>query len=1199
MSVDLEDYSQLQTSIHLVRTFAEKADVIFWVADPVSFQLAYVSPHAEKALGLPLTEWVRPLFWQTYLYSIDRDRVLAGFETAASTQTANQFEYRMVAADGTIRWFRDTVCLLFSDGKPLLCGLMTDVTKYKTTVRYQDDASGHTGFLLEIVTLLSGHSDIKRRLGQLAERLSTIFEVTAVNIFDWDNKWGIAARLAHYYADGFSPLSDEDSYQLAGLEGSLKWLTAIQPIFSQDNDPTLSEWEASHLQNYNAKAILYLPLREQNELIGFIELIENRAQRNFTQNETNLGQIIAQQTATALARARLFNQEARRRREAEVLLDVAEFVSSSLDRDEILSRVMEIIRVYLADVQNCAISLITEDKMGLNTILSWEANDQFALMPTGSTVLLRDSLASQLALEGGEPVVISDLKEMPFVDGSTSQKMEEGLRAILCVPLKIQNRALGTLHVHYWHQPRHFTTEEIALVQGVANQTAIAIENARLFANERRQLHLSQTLQKVGALLTASLQLETVYDEIFNLLGQVVSYKSASLFLFDKVNEQFVMVASVGFDQSSLIGKNIMLPTTLVLSQIPLSPGWVVVQDVKAIESWVNIFEEDSIRSWIGALLIVKGEMIGALNIDGVFPGQYSVEDGQMVATFANQAAIAIENARLHDETMRQTKELAILNYVSQETAVSLNVDTFLENITKMVVANIYPHVFGFSLVTDDGQTLIPHTSYHGIPEKMKLYQIDIGKGITGHVLQTGQPHNAANVHKDPHYDAALKNSQSEVAVPLKVNFEVIGVMNVESPHADAFSDRDVDFLMTLAGNIAAVLERARLYDTLRVQAEGLAELVAERTNELEFERDRLFTILESAGEGIILTDTEAQIIYVNRAMERQSGYTRDELMGKNPRIFGSKLVPKSTFVDMWHYLLNHERWVGELINQSKDGKNYDVAVTVTPIIAADEAVTGYISVQSDISRLKEVERLKTKFIANVSHQLRTPLTNIKTYVSLLQKGKPEKFPRYFSVLHFEIDRLARLIQDLLDISRLDAEGPPNPKAAVDFCDFWQIFWPPFKERAERENRILEIILPADVKARSPIVFMETYQLEKLLARLLENALIYSNEGDKVLVTVAWKEANMEMLEIKVCDEGIGVPEAERPFVFDRFFRGAHALESGLPGNGLGLAIARELLERYGGDIFLESNVGVGSCLTLHLPLVTQQYLTEPFNNAD
>ena len=1188
MSVEPHDsYSPIQPDFTLFQAFAERTNLIFWAADPVSYQLVYVSPHVEKVLDIPVAEWLRPYFWQNYLHAADRDRVLVRFGSAVVDQEPLSFEYRLISANGVPLWFRDRVCLVPDNGRFLLCGIMKDVTEFKTAVHPQSATPGYTSIFLEIMTLLTTNLDIQQSLSQLAARLCEIFDVTAVRILEWNPAWNIATELAQHPVGELQQAEKEaDSKLLSDLIESLSGHITPQPILLNLPDTNLSESAHIHLQNHKAQTILYVPLLEQDELLGCLELIESRATRLFSENDLQLILTIARQTAIAVKRTRLFQAEARRRREAEILLDVAEFVSSSLDRDEILARVMEILRLYLDDVHNCAISLVTEDGLQLQTILSWWSNDDYRLMPKGTLINLKDTFTSQLALQSNEPIVLSDLERVPFVNEFTAGMIKKGLRSIVCIPLKIQDRPFGTLHIYHWYQPRQFFAEEIALLQGVANQTAIAIENARLFANERKQLNLSRTLQKVGALLTTSLQLDEVYEQIFDLLGQIISYDSASIFLFDEANDQFILVSVRGFNRSMLGDDAFLLPAIHIRQKINHPRGWRVLPDVLQEPAWLSLVELGSIRAWIGALLVVKGKQIGLLSLDNARPGQYNDEDGQMVAAFANQAAVAIENARLYEETMRQAKELAILNQVSQETAVSLNIDFFLEKISKTVSAELAYHIFGFIIYEAETRELRRHYSYVTASDKAKQIKIPLETSIIGQVVLSGKTYYAPNVHNDPFYYPVNENVGSEIAIPIKQNQKVIGVINVESLDFHAFSDRDIDFLTTLASNISAVLERASLYGTLRIQAESLAEQVAQRTNELKLEKERLLAILESAGEGIILTDTDAHIFYVNPAMERQSGYSKTELLSQNPRILGSDQVPKGSFSDMWRELSNQKRWVGELVNQHKDGHTYDVAVTITPIINMDGEVTGYVSVQSDITRLKEVERLKSEFIANVSHQLRTPLTNIKTYVSLLKKGKPENFPRYFSVLHHEIDRLARLIQDLLDISRLDAETAPSREVATDFYDFWELFWPPFAERAERENRRLNVVLPKHGKQGTLTVFMESYQLNKVLSRLLENALTYSNEGGEIQVAIDEK-GHPALLEIKVRDEGPGIPEAERPFIFNRFFRGAAAIEAGLPGNGLGLAIVKELLNHYGGDISLESEVGVGSCFTLHLPLVS------------
>ncbi|WP_420642766.1 GAF domain-containing protein [Candidatus Leptofilum sp.] len=1200
MSLQLSDSLPQQGQMaHFFEEYAKESKIIFWMADPVTFQITYVSQHANELLGMPDAVWQQPSFWQNHLYPQDKERVLSIFATAVSKQEPQDIEYRLKIEGNSFRWFRDKVCLLNVDDGLRLCGMMTDVTQFKTAVGRHVGLPGYTSFFLEIVQLLSENVEIQQRLQKLAERLCAVFDVTAVYVSDWHLDWSGATYLAYHNAgDGTQSIpATLDAQKFSNLVDGLGWLNEPKPIVTDYENKNLPGWLQERLRMHDAKTILYLPIVSLQEIIGFIILVDQKASHHFSEHDLELGQIIAHQTSIALARARLFQSEARRRREAETLLDVAEFVTSSVELEEILARVIEILRVYLNEVHSCTISTIKDDGLRLQSIFSQWSDDAYAIMDKGWEEEIRATFTAQLAIESGEPIIISDLRQVPFVNAFTAQKIEEGLRSIVCLPLKIQDRILGIMHLHYWHEVRPFSAEEIAVLAGVANQAAIAIENARLFENERRQLHLSQTLQQVGSLLTASLPLDDVYDQIFTLLAEVVSYDSSSLFLFNENKQLYDLVACRGLTDSFLQPENRTLSVQTVHKKIEENPGWAVITDVRHNPDWIIHEPLVSIRAWIGALLKVKGKEIGLLCVESHQVGQYSAEDGRTVAAFANQAAVAIENARLAKETARQAKELAILNQVSRETAVSLNIDYFLEKTTKLVSQELYPDYFGFIMGGDETSIMHPHASYRGLSQKAEQIDIPVHKSITGQVLQHGEPYYAPDVRTDPYYFATELNISSELAIPLLVENDVIGVIHVASPEIDHYKNEDVNFLSTLAGNISAVLERAKLYESQRRQAEHLAQLVDRRTAELKMERDRLFAILESAGEAIILTDTEARIEYANPAMERQSGFTRKELIGQNPRILGNNINQGSTFSEMWENLLSHRSWNGEIINRHKDGKIYDVAVTVTPIINTQGNVTGYVSVQADITHFKEVERLKTEFIANVSHQLRTPLTNIKTYVSLLKKGKPEKFPHYFSVLHFEIDRLARLIQDLLDISRLDAEAEPDPEASADFCDVWDLFWDPFIERAEREHKLLVLNLPDSVRVQMPFVQLEAYELEKILSRMIENALLYTPGGGRIQVAVDWVEGNTELLQLSVCDNGLGVDDEERPFIFDRFFRGDKVIEAGLPGNGLGLAIVREILARHGGKISLERELDEGTCFTAYLPLVLPETI-DGFNKS-
>jgi PAS domain S-box-containing protein len=317
--------------------------------------------------------------------------------------------------------------------------------------------------------------------------------------------------------------------------------------------------------------------------------------------------------------------------------------------------------------------------------------------------------------------------------------------------------------------------------------------------------------------------------------------------------------------------------------------------------------------------------------------------------------------------------------------------------------------------------------------------------------------------------------------------------------------------------------------------------------------------------------------------MEQMSGYGRAELTGQNFRLLLNSQAAPFLFVQNWTSLFNQEGWARELLNQRKDGTSYNVRLTVTPIKETSGIVTGYVMVQSDISQLKEVERLKAEFISNVTHDLRTPLTIIKTHLSLLERGKPENFPRYFQVMRQATDHLNRLIQDLLDMSRLDAEFTPELKASADL-------WPLFNELqdyfagsvAEKGLRYTVKGTPASITA----VRMSQSHLRLILTHLIDNAIKYSIPGGEICITVQPQtRANRAFALVRIEDEGPGLSQEEQQHIFDRFYRGEAARTANIAGSGLGLPTVKKIVEPYGGLIEAENRTGGGACFLLWLPL--------------
>ncbi|MFO7540982.1 MAG: GAF domain-containing protein [Chloroflexota bacterium] len=930
------------------------------------------------------------------------------------------------------------------------------------------------------------------------------------------------------------------------------------------------------------RSLLGIPLRghQQPEMAGAF-LCYSSQPAFFRDVDSEMLETMGHYLSLALESAYLYPQELRRRRIAEILNQIATSLTSTLNLDEVMARTVEAVGSILPDIQSCTISILEQDKSFLRMRQSWVRDERYKQVLDSDGAYVADTYASRMALEKRTPFVMSSIDDYSFFKANAKIAIEHKLSALLYVPLLVYQEPIGILHIHVWDQPREFTSEEIALCQSLANYAAIALENARLFAAERRQLRLAQMLQRVGALLTtASLTLNEVYEQIFDLLAEVVEYDSVSVQLIDDKDGHFYLAAGRGFPDWQAMRQFIASLTDHSLRKIGRPPHWRVIADTWASDQWLREGPAEYIRSWIGAALMVKGKIIGVLNVDSRECEAYDDEMGEMVAAFANQAAVAIENASLYEEIRQRVHELSVLHQVTQDTAVTLDVDELLHQTTRMITSRLYPHVLSFVMVDESTGSLRPHASSFGIPEQFYHTDIPYKNSVAGHVVQTGEPYLVEDTQAEHRYFRGVEGSRSEVAVPVIVNGRVIAAINVESPEVDAFDKSDVRFLVTLANQVATAIERAQLYRTLHDQAQSLAQQVAARTVELQAEKERTLAILENAGEGIVFTDPDTIILYANTALEQQSGYRRSQLLGQPLAALFDMYEIDSSRQQMQEAILARSRWSGELLSRHYEGHQYDVSLTITPIHAADGLI-GFVGILSDITRLKELDRLKTKFVSNVTHELRTPLTNIKTYLTLLERGNEDKRDRYLQILNHETDRLTSLIQDMLNLSRLETEPFPQVVDPVDLARLLSEFYEIFLPKAESKGLRLRLLPLPDL----PPVLVEEHHLAQLLSNFLINALAYIRPGDEIILQAGKGELKGKpAVWFQVADTGPGIESEDIPRLFDRFYRGRRVQELNMPGTGLGLAICKEIINRYRGSLEVNSQPGLGAQFTVFLP---------------
>ncbi|MEM7118591.1 MAG: PAS domain-containing protein, partial [Chloroflexota bacterium] len=380
----------------------------------------------------------------------------------------------------------------------------------------------------------------------------------------------------------------------------------------------------------------------------------------------------------------------------------------------------------------------------------------------------------------------------------------------------------------------------------------------------------------------------------------------------------------------------------------------------------------------------------------------------EAVAVLAHLLSTAFRNVRSYEqtqqqlfETTEQLEEAETLNEVAAHLNSAIALDEILHktvDVLRRYLADVQS--CGLTILESAGQVMRMRAQWL---EKSEYALIPLGGArpvsatyVSQEVLQSQETIAVSNLREldfeDQNARTVVERGLTSILyVPIVSQNMPVGLIHINSWHKTRqFTQREIALCEAVANQTAVAIERANLYERLQIHVNHLAEEVAERTVELKAERDRSLAVLENAGEGILVTDVDTKITYVNPAIEYQTGYSRDELIGELPTKLLSEQASRQSLERMTHTIQAGELWSGELVGRRKNGSLYDVNLTITPTRDADGNINSFVGVQADISRLKEIDRLKSEFVSNVSHELRTPLTNIKTYLSLLERGKRE-----------------------------------------------------------------------------------------------------------------------------------------------------------------------------------------------------------------
>ncbi len=398
--------------------------------------------------------------------------------------------------------------------------------------------------------------------------------------------------------------------------------------------------------------------------------------------------------------------------------------------------------------------------------------------------------------------------------------------------------------------------------------------------------------------------------------------------------------------------------------------------------------------------------------------------------------------------------------------------------------------------------------------------------------------------------------------------------MSITSDTPNIFTERNAILMQAFADQAAIAIRNARLYDAVSRHAGELEEQVRARTAELELERQRLRAILDGTGEGIFYTERD-QIQYANPAFCKLTGYTQQELAGQSYLLLYQPIrLDESDALEVARKAVRQSNvWRGEVPIRRKDSTVFDGGLTVAVIGDPGALPMRAVTVVRDISQEKVLQAQRSNLVAYASHELRTPITNMKTRLYLLRR-RPEYLDEHLLILDQVTERMSHLVDDLLDISRLEHGLIPLNRTSINLTDLIQTVMALQKPEAERKP----LTLRAKVTEQPITISGDRERLIQVVTNLVTNAINYTPPGGNVSVSLRAQDG---AACIEVEDTGIGIAPENLPHIFQPFYRVVSEVE----GTGLGLSIAKEIVELHGGALDVRSVPKHGSVFTIILPL--------------
>jgi signal transduction histidine kinase len=901
------------------------------------------------------------------------------------------------------------------------------------------------------------------------------------------------------------------------------------------------------------------------------------------------------------------------------------FLENALDFGDILDRFLDQL-AHIISFDTAFIMFIEDDRGTAVQISSRQPQLREIVQETPLTFTISQTPNLRHVVESKQPLLIPDVQQYPGWIQTTEVAY---IGTWMGAPIIVHDNVVALLNVAR-ADPYSYTEQDLHYLTVFAEQAAIAIQNVQLYESTRSSAAELRLATEALRILNADPVFQDAFPAVSSTLKQIAGADAVCLILLNSedgwdctlihhTDDHFLNQAE---NKVRLNHKAIM--ERLRAGQPYLSPD-LSQHTNPPIDHLFN-------RAGFGAQASIPLRGKGLLGtITFLWQHKYGINKSQLplLNQLANAIALAIERSRLFTAVNRQAERMQLLNELGRQISGLLDSHSLSQAVVDFLHKLFDFTIVSILLIDESGEYLVLQ-AIAGLDEAVNLdqFQVAVGQGLTGRVALTGEPllANDTRTHSD-FVSWPYTRVLSELVLPLWAGDRVLGVLNIDSDQLEAFNENDMFMFTLVADQLAAALEKARLFDetrrrTAELEAVSQISTMLRQANTVD---EILALILEQC---LSMVDGQLGSVFL---VEPETGDlvarwcipAFPELMGRRYQsgqgIAGYVATTGEIYIinDLLNDPLTHilpeetdlvselqstiglplraqERIVGVILISLAERHSYSQAevrlLTAISDIAGSaldralvlESLEQHVEVRTrELAKANEqlqaLDKLKSKFISDMSHELRTPITNLGLYVDLLQQGQPEKQAYYLEVLRKQVARLGQLMEDILSLSRLEMSRERISFRPVDFNQLVRQNIEALHFRVEAE----ELQLTHELEPDLPPVFGEPNQLAQIVSNLLSNAINYTRQGE-VLVRTFRSDRHTICFEVQ--DSGMGIPEEEQPFIFQRFYRGQQMGQSNMPGTGLGLAIVQEVVSLHGGRIEFESVVNQGSNFRVWLP---------------